>query len=558
MTEERLKKEFETRNLKYQNKQLLNKNSILNRQLNNLTAHLEKRVKEKVKVQLKPMEKKLKDMTLKVRIAEDEEARLKEIVAKKENEIQEKSEKILTLEQKNKELQREIERLKSIQNNDGTTAGIPTSMTPIGKKKVIPNFAKNTGGKIGRKEGHKKDLLEPVSEEKINNHVEHKMKSCPNCSKKDIEKTGNIIKKQVKDYKIIVEYTEHDYVEYKCNCCGKVFHESIPNHLKEECQYGSTVKSLALALTNVGNVPFNKQKRILSGLSMEKINPCEGYLSKLQKQASKKLDKFVEELRNSLLKSEIVYWDDTVIQINKNQSCMRYYGNDYICLFKAHEKKNKEGLDQDKILNLLSKNTVVEHDHNKVNYNPEYGFINAECCQHLLRDLKKVSINIPERTWCKNLIELFQEYDHKRKELMSKNIDSFNSDEINEFIMKLDHELLNGLEENEKDEVKPYYTDKELTLIWRIMEYRDNYIYWILDFDIPFTNNLSERNLRGVKSKMKVSGQFQNIASAIDYANIRSYIETCRIYGINEYDSLTRLVEDNPYTFAELQALKNK
>ena len=48
----------------------------------------------------------------------------------------------------------------------------------------------------------------------------------------------------------------------------------------------------------------------------------------------------------------------------------------------------------------------------------------------------------------------------------------------------------------------------------------------IIDFDVPFTNNLSERNLRGIKSKMKVSGQFQNIDRAIDYANIRSYIET--------------------------------
>lgn len=57
---------------------------------------------------------------------------------------------------------------------------------------------------------------------------------------------------------------------------------------------------------------------------------------------------------------------------------------------------------------------------------------------------------------------------------------------------------------------------------------------------------------------MKVSGQFKNISRAKDYANIRSYIKTCRIYGINEYESLLRLVKDNPYTFFELLALKNK
>lgn len=588
MTEEKIKREFETRNLKYQNKQLLNTNTILKKQLTNLNEHFEKRVNEEVdkklgiakqnkviKIKTKSdtrglykdyeklqdkytkKSKTLKQMTLRTIIAEDAQRRLEKVVEKKEFIENELRNKVNSLSDTIKELQREIERLKVIGNNDGTTAGIPTSMTPIGKKKVIPNFAKNTGGKIGRKEGHKKDKLEKIDDDKINNHIEHTLDSCPHCKENKLVKTGKVITKDVKDYKIIIENTRHSYIEYKCECCGKIVHEEIPNHLKEECQYGSTLKSLVLALTNVGNVPFNKQRRILSGLSIEEINPSEGYLAKLQKVSSKKLENFIEELRKQILKSKIVYWDDTVININKKQNCMRYYGNEEVCLFKAHEKKNKEGLDKDNILNLLSRNTIVEHDHNKVNYNSEYGFINAECCQHLLRGLKKVSINIPERTWCKEGIELFQEFDHKRNELIKEGIETFTGDEINEFILKLDQILLKGLEENEEDR-KPYYADKEKTLIYRIIEYRDNYIYWIIDFDVPFTNNLSERNLRGIKSKMKVSGQFQNIDRAIDYANIRSYIETCKIYGVNEYASLSRLVSDNPYTLPELQSLKNK
>ncbi len=587
MTKELLQKEFEIRKLKNVNKQLINKNTILNKQYKNLNEHFDKRLTEEINKKIKIIEPKNNNSnkTLKIEssinkintkglyedyeklenkynklyknykleklradIAEDEQRRLEKIVEKKENIVQD-------LKNKNAELQREIERLKAMQSNDGTTSGIPTSMTPIGKKKVIPNFAKNTGGEIGRKKGHQKDKLERIEDEKINNRIKHELKKCPSCNKEDLVPTGKVITKDVKDYKIIVENTRHEYIEYKCNCCGKLVHEPIPNHLKEECQYGNNLKSLVLTLINVGNVPLNKIKRILNGLSIEEINPCEGYLAKLQKVCSKGLNDFNEELRSELLKSKIVYWDDTVIQINKNQSCMRYYGNDSICLFKAHEKKNKAGIDADKILPLLSKNTVVEHDHNKVNYNDDYIFINAECCQHLLRDLKKVEMNIPSRTWCKELIKLFQEYDHKRNELLSQNIDRFTSDEINEFILNIDQLLLKGLEENENDS-KPYFAKEEKTLIYRIMEYRDNYIYWVLDFDIPFTNNLSERNLRGIKSKMKVSGQFQNIERAKDYASIRSYIETCRLYGVNEYESLTRLVLNNPYTFKELQALK--
>ena len=47
---------------------------------------------------------------------------------------------------------------------------------------------------------------------------------------------------------------------------------------------------------------------------------------------------------------------------------------------------------------------------------------------------------------------------------------------------------------------------EEKTFLIRLMEYRDNYIYWTLDFNLPFMNNLSERVLMGIKSKMKIAG----------------------------------------------------
>ena len=72
-----------------------------------------------------------------------------------------------------------------------------------------------------------------------------------------------------------------------------MMYEKIPNNLKEECQYGPNVKTLSLSLVNIGNVSFNKTRRILSGLSINEINPCEGYLVKLQKVASKGLENFV-------------------------------------------------------------------------------------------------------------------------------------------------------------------------------------------------------------------------------------------------------------------------
>ena len=126
-------------------------------------------------------------------IAEDEQRRLDNIISKKETKEQEL---LLKIEEQNNtinNLRKEIERLNSINNNDGTNSGIPTSQTPINKKKVIPNFAKNTGEKIGRKFGHKKDKLEKLPDDKIDKFIEHTIKCCPSCKEKDLTRTGKII-----------------------------------------------------------------------------------------------------------------------------------------------------------------------------------------------------------------------------------------------------------------------------------------------------------------------------------------------------------------------------
>ncbi len=86
----------------------------------------------------------------------------------------------------------------------------------------------------------------------------------------------------------------------------------------------------------------------------------------------------------------------------------------------------------------------------------------------------------------------------------------------------------------------------------RIEEYRRNYFLWVEDFPLPTTNNLSERGLRGIKSHMKISGQFESEKAAQNFARIKTYIETCRRNNINEIHALQRLCEGTPYTVEEI------
>jgi len=452
-----------------------------------------------------------------------------------------------------KEKDKEIARLNALLNADGSNSGIPTSLTPINKKKIIPNSRVKSGKSKGGQPKHKKHKLERFEDEEINENVIYELKQCPNCGGQ-LNKIDEICKDEL-SYRFVTVKRRNHFYKYECKTCHKEVHQNIPNRLKEENQYGSEIQSVALSLANEGNVSMNKIRHIINGLSNGEIDMSEGYISKLQKKASQKLETFKKDLYNKIVKRKLLYWDDTVIMVNAKRACLRFYGDEDIAYYTSHEQKNEEGIKEDNILPVLTKEQFVMHDHNKINY--KYSYQNLECNVHLIRDLEKCKLNT-SHIWCEKLKKIIQKAIHDRKNQLKKDqkSTSFTSEYINDFDSKYNDILLEGIEENEK-KPKTHYDSSEKALIVRILEYKLNYFLWMYDFSLPYDDNPSERALRGAKSKMKIAGQFQNILHAKYYADIKSYIETCYRNGINPTDALIRLMEDNPYTVDEIFKNKN-
>ena len=455
------------------------------------------------------------------------------------------------LDDKDKQLEekdKEIARLKALLNIDGTNAGIPTSRTPINKKKIIPNTRTKSDKKIGGQLGHKKHKLEKFKDEEINDNVDFELENCPCCGGK-LTEIGEICKDEL-SYRFVPIKRRNHFITYKCNCCNKEVHQNIPNRLKEDNQYGSEIQAVVLSLANEGNVSMNKIRHIIRGFSHDEIDMSEGYIAKLQKKASEKLITFKNDLYKKILTRKLLYWDDTVIMINAKRGCLRFYGDTTIAYYTAHNHKNEDGIKEDGILNTLSKNVTVMHDHNIINY--KYSYQNIECNVHLIRDLEKCKNNTCHE-WCDKFKLLVQKIIHDRNELISTNehVESFDIKYINDFDNQYEDILYNAIEES-LSKKKTHYDKDERALINRILEYKDNYFIWMYDFSLPTDDNLSERGLRGAKSKMKIAGQFQNEKTAKYYADIKTYIETCYRNKINPTDALIRLMEDNPYTVDEI------
>ena len=66
-------------------------------------------------------------------------------------------------------------------NRDGTNTGIPTSKTPLNKKKVVPNSREKSGRAKGGQPGHPKHSMEAFSGEEVTEVISHELNTCPDC-----------------------------------------------------------------------------------------------------------------------------------------------------------------------------------------------------------------------------------------------------------------------------------------------------------------------------------------------------------------------------------------
>ena len=451
-------------------------------------------------------------------------------------------------------LTNEVAHLKAIAGHDGTNTGIPTSATPIGKKKIIPNSRRSSGKAKGGQPGHEKHEMQMFDENEITEVVPHELEGnglfCDKCGG-SLTDTGEVICKDEFDVIIKTVRRRHEYHIYQCVDCGHRIHLEICKTHKEKNQYGSNVQAVALSLMATGNVAINKVRTLIAGMTNGEMLLSEGFISKLYKRAAVILETFLAELRVLLIQKTLLYWDDTVIMIKTARGCMRFYGDDSVSYYTAHLHKDMDSLLDDDILPVLTDGTTVMHDHNRVNYNERFCFKNIECSQHLQRDLQKVTDDFPGHTWSSGMKELISATIKDRKDRMDAGEECFSDEYVASFFHQLDDCLLKGLSESGRDSA-PEEQTFEKTLLARIEKYKDNYFLWVRDFKMPTTDNLSERGLRGIKSHMKISGQFDNEETARYYAAVKTYIETCRRNHINEMYALSRLCGGNPYTVTEI------
>lgn len=87
---------------------------------------------------------------------------------------------------------------------------------------------------------------------------------------------------------------------------------------------------------------------------------------------------------------------------------------------------------------------------------------------------------------------------------------------------------------------------EEKTLLNRLEKYKENHLLFLNDFAVPFSNNMSEKDLRICKNRQKMAGGFRNDKGRQMYCDIMSFVETVKRKKLNIFQSIVALIKGTP------------
>ncbi len=432
-----------------------------------------------------------------------------------------------------------IEELEAIIKKNSSNSSKPPSSD--GFKKVIKNNREKSKRNPGAQPGHKGSGLSAFTE--VDKSIECKVEGKCECGA-DLEKqkTVNTEKRQVIDLPEKSTEVKEYLVEVKECKCGKT-HKALCNY-SQRVQYGEKLKALFVYMNVYQQIPFERLQELakdIFGLSVS-----DGVIQSSVEQCSQNMEKPLEEIKQSLLASEVIHADETGGRCEGKTGWIHNASNQRFTFYFFHQKRGNEAMDAMGILPYYE-GTVI-HDRLASYY--KYNFRHGSCNSHLLRELKFMHEEM-HRNWAEQLKLLLQKAnDRKNEDRVTQHFRSRIRNTINDIVLKALRK--EPMSENIKGKRGRKPKGKAIRLLEVFQNKLDHVLLFLERKEVPFDNNLAERDLRMMKLKQKISGGFRTKKGIEVFCRIRSYISTVKKQNKNVWEALTQAMLGQPVNLIAL------
>jgi transposase len=414
---------------------------------------------------------------------------------------------------------------------DSCNSSKPPSSDGLKKKpRILGSLRTRSGKPSGGQKGHRGDTLRQVADpDRI---VDHTASACGHCSAAlDPSSVIGEEKRQVFDLpERLLEVTEHRVSIHRCPHCRLNTRAAFPEGVVSPAQYGERFKATAVYINQSQLIPEDRVAQALQDL-FGAARVCSASVAEWARRKTRALQEVYRAIGERTVGESVRCLDETGLRIAGKLGWLHTTSTLAYTFYRAGEPRAAVPGDL--------KRGVVVHDHFGP-YNKMTGVEHAFCNAHLLRELKAV-IELDNELWATAMRDtLTQANDAVRKAKQAG-------------ACALDTATIKGFEDRYWDAVRAGYAYHRslpalaasrkgagrqkkrpgYNLLVRFKQYKSETLRFLSDFDVPFTNNLAEQDLRMMKVKMKISGCFRTLEGALDFARLRSVISSARKQGLN-------------------------
>src|SRR5690242_17090698 len=442
-------------------------------------------------------------------------------------------------------LRDEVAELKrQVGQNSRNSSKPPSSDSPF-TKPAPRSLRRRSGRKPGGQPGHPGSTLALV--DNPNEHTRHEPARCGGCGERLVDPPEvGMQRRQVFDLPLMtVRVIEHQLIARRCGC-GATTCGAAPNGVTAPAQYGPRITAIVLYLY-VGQ--FLSKKRTAQALTELFGTPvCDATVATMTRRAADGLDGFLAEVTDRIAESEVAGFDETGLRVAGWLHWVHCARTGKYTLITCHAKRGRTGIDAAAVLGRFR--GVAVHDA----WAPYDTYIDVEhqlCCAHAQRELAAVADAAPpDADWCwatqaGDALVAMQNLVAEAIATDAETVDTVDTDALAEQVRLYRSAVQIGINSTAARSDK--VMRKHNALARRLRKREDDYLRFTTDRRIPPDNNGSERDIRMIKLRQKVSGCLRSLTGARQFCAIRSYLSTAAKHGHTFLDTLVMLAEGKPW-----------
>jgi len=443
---------------------------------------------------------------------------------------------LLKISAENEALKLRIQQLENQAAKDSHNSHKPPATDGLKKNKTKTRRT-SSSRRVGGQPGHQGQTLKKVA------HPDHKIEhrvtghcGC-GCSLQHIEATAYEAR-QVFDLPVIkVEVTEHRAEIKQCPHCGKQHKAQFPDHVTKPVQYGNRVKAFSVYLMNYQFIPYERTQEFFNDIFSLPIS--QGTLANFNKYCYQQLQDTEAFIKQQIMAANVAHFDESGLYVNGKRNWLHVASTTDFTYYASHEKRGQQAMQDIGILPEFNGTAVHDHWKSYFTFSCHHGLCNS----HHLRELTYVAEQY-QQSWAQDMAELLIEIKDK-VEIEKIYHDCLDDKLLRQYQEKyqiiLDAAAKANPPPQQKNEHKKRGKPKQSepkNLLDRLRDYADETLAFMYDFNVPFDNNLAERDVRMIKVQQKISGTFRSEWGAKYFCRIRGYISTVKKQNLNVLDAI--------------------